>query len=1422
MKRNRLVRTMILLLAAVTMLVPLSACRGGQDGTDTQSGTDPDPAPTDPADTRDGADTGPSTEPGTDPVPEPQPVVVPDGAYGKSIAGAYEKANTVAAYYTSGNRNGYHIENSVMSADYPFTLRDDKLLTDLRSKSGGLYLASGLDVFVTGEDGTKYYASASSIDARPNIFRYGLYYYDVRILDQNFQIPGESGGVIAEKELVLKTLNFSSHDVSNRKITDGVLTYTISGGDPYVYTSSAKKLFKAEEYNTLSVTIRTSGSAHGQLYLLAGGRTGHSEDQTIRFDMKDNGEFNTYLIPLDGIKDYTGDVSSLRFDIDASEGTTIEISSIKAVQTASSAFRLSLDHTFHLYADKLNSVAHVVSQADQDGIAAIGQETVIPADTVASLVVKDAAGTHDTLDGVDWDSAEYVGFDVKDAGVLGFILLPDETSGTLTVTLTDGRYVVTQQRAVKNGHMYANEAFFIGQRVYTDETHTFDAFLTEAEYERHPLTGIKESYFLGYDALRGAYTYKVGSTGFNQPYFTEWNRHYTAPLSLTNNGETDRTLYVLTTSTSGCLENAAVLDEQHLMLPIMPEVHKNFGGEKEEPVYNPGDIAYGEALFPLTLSAGQTLKLTVLNMYQNWGQYPLKQLSSIQYIAPYYHLSTGVTETSCIAPWYVNGRSLWTLPDFRPMSAPFWFEMTGEYYDNQPQHTHGGYQYFLQYTDVSGTHYASEHVADDIDSVGPTYASLDMSYISDDGKIKVTYTHTEMPQTDEHRVYYEISYEVLEDVSFRNFRSDFNFYSAYAYAGRYGTIGWLDADGTMKTDKTNSTRNDKYLTLGRDCPYFALYHYQENSHNGFIDNGNNTNLGCSIKDWDITVGGEAYTGPLMLALADSGARLTLDLDEVTLKKGDTMHINMVIGPWGYQLSDNDDSVRGIREDSCLHPLTVEAQKGVVTQTGFLPTLKTDDGKSAEFTLSGGDNNCTVRVYGFDKLTAPRILEKVDGKWVEYDPSSLSTPDKSGNMHAYDGYAVYYDGDGTYSYSFVCSMTDGPRTFRIDCSADFAGWAGDEPGADVELPLMAYSDAAAIAAEMNGNARVGRYEQMEEDGLSFVRVYGNGESPEAYAVMWRSKANEETGRYIAVRYRVPADVTEKLSVFEIFASTVNQYETAGDSASFAVKQDGNWHTAILDMAANGATYSDVGGKYYCLYARLDFFNMKASTGTCIDLAWLGIDDDLSAICALCEDIPIVELIGENRAVTALETGSGEGDIHIPAASTPFGCAIDMINGIGEPGDRIYNNRGSGTAVGQDTIDFGNTTIAGGKLVISGWAMAEGGIEKYVFSADGGETWEDMTMYGRGDPGSANDPIAAAAANKAGLAAFRDEQASRKNANFQGALRGDGQAYGANAQGICADLSDYVGKSLTVLIGAVPAADTDEVCVLVRIDHVTVLP
>ena len=128
----------------------------------------------------------------------------------------------------------------------------------------------------------------------------------------------------------------------------------------------------------------------------------------------------------------------------------------------------------------------------------------------------------------------------------------------------------------------------------------------------------------------------------------------------------------------------------------------------------------------------------------------------------------------------------------------------------QPQHTNGGQHYWLQYTTSDGKYYASDNEQNIINSYGPTYADIDMTYISDDGNIKVTYNHMEMPQTDENRTYYQISYEVLGDVSISDFKRDFSFYSVRGLSGDYGLIGYLDENISVVLDGLQGTRFKAY------------------------------------------------------------------------------------------------------------------------------------------------------------------------------------------------------------------------------------------------------------------------------------------------------------------------------------------------------------------------------------------------------------------------------------------------------------------------------------------------------------------------------------------------------------------------------------------------------------------------------------
>lgn len=682
----------------------------------------------------------------------------------------------------------------------------------------------------------------------------------------------------------------------------------------------------------------------------------------------------------------------------------------------------SIDRTFHIYSDKLNVVQHLTTTGGEaSGVAGYGQIYQIDASRVQKLIIKDANGTHDSPEGVDFDTCEYVGFDIERAGIMGFILLPYEANeGKLTVTLEDGVYTVDQHIESEEDTVYPfGVHIYFGMRMYTSPDHDLDAFTKEAEIERNPLTTlsifkrIDGAAYYGYDALRGAYRFDVSGGDFSNNYYNNPNQYFTVNAQIQADSY-DRNIYVYTHTASGCLECAVIMDENQTLLPIPLEVSKNFCGEKEDGFYLPGDISYGETFFPITLKAGETKKFTVLNLYQNWGKYPLKQLSSIQFVAPYYHLSTGVTETNCIAPSFVFGKDNWLLPDFRAMSAPLWAA--------QPQHTAIGQLFVVRYDTADKVTANIENYHNDIDSYGPVYADVNMDYLAQDGRIHISYRHVEMPQTDENRTYYSLRIDVLEDVSFKDFKSDFSLFCFNGRFPKFNKLGYLDENNqhqVIDLDIANAQRYDRFFKLGDEYPFFDYYEPLA---------ADAVNFALIVKDSHIIIGGEEFTGGFLMRDRFDGSLnfgdLTLDLGEVTLKAGDCICVDYILLPWGYVDSTSDQNVLNVRQDSCLDPYKVTAEVGSVVEDVYVPKVKVNEAQTATFTLTGGTNNGVVRVYGLKSYQRPVIEELVNGEWVVY---------KDSTNRDFDGYAIYADGDGTYSVSFVVNMTDageGGRTFRV--------------------------------------------------------------------------------------------------------------------------------------------------------------------------------------------------------------------------------------------------------------------------------------------------------------------------------------------------------------------------------------------------------
>ena len=1165
-----------------------------------------------------------------------------EGSYADLLSLSNDYANGVNVFYSDSTRNTVVIENKNMSISSALNANGNKAVSAIKNTKGLAYIENTMDVFVKMQDGGTYYASQSLNGASVNIDRFGYYYYQTIISGQGF-----TNEISVEKEL---DLNLGAPDrvinMSSPVVSDGIVSSKVTNDTDPQFQYINIDPFSASDYNYLALTIKVdpisdTQAVKGILFIAAGASSSFTSSQSTSISMIADGEFHTYYIRLDNIPDYKDQVTKIRIDLDGNVGDQFSIKSIKAAKAdTNGAPELAFCRTFNTFTDKNIQILQVSARKDTNNIEKIGMVTKIQADTVEKLIVKDENGTHNSLEAVDWTTAEYVGFDIKNVGIFGYILLNDATSGSITVELNNGAYIITQSRAPASNSLTvptstdknAND-FYMGQRIYTDENHDFATFIIEAECERNPIpsenivvnTGLStEGVYVGYNALRGVYEFSLEDSGFNSAYFSEQNKHFNVSFSITGDNY-DRVIYMMAAVQSGELECAAVLDKKQTLLPVPVEVCKNFS-DGDYSIHQVVDTTWSETFFPIPVNKSQETYITLLHLYQNWGRFPLKQLSSIKFGCPYYHLSTGVTETNCILPWLTtSGRRTPNamLPDHRAMSAPLW--------GNQPQHTSGGSHGFIEYVDFDGKYNGAECIKNTITSYGPTYAEVIMDYISDDGKIKISYTHMEMPQTDENRGYYTISYEFLEDISFNMFKDDFTIYSVEPKPSvTYQNIGYLNDKNESKVILSNTKDKAKYYVLGDNCPYFSYFRDDDcSATDGYV------NLAFLILNSDIIINGESASPSFIISDLNKKIRLSLNLEDVTFKAGDKIVLNAIIMPWGSQLTDYDaedkapdQNVRDVRENSLLNPLTAFAINNCkVIESAFLPHLRTTNGTSAEFTVSGGNNNCTIKIDGFTQLTIPTVYELIEGGWERYNLSSRYYPDKTDNSNRYDGYAVTYEKDGFFSYSFVIEMDNGEnRTFKIVVDEDAYenekrpirdDSAVDESGI-IEGTNHLFMPDTILAAVRNGRGFGNK--EIISDGIDFVRVHGDGSSAEAFLSIYQS-ANDmtstRTGEFFILKYRVPADKPEN-DYFALFSSTEEAFAKSEHTINYTkIKKDGEWHVLIINLADAKPNQFKANeyGTYWAQYLRFDVFNTKTAKTSYVDIAYMAFDDDFSSALAL---------------------------------------------------------------------------------------------------------------------------------------------------------------------------------------------------------------
>lgn len=510
---------------------------------------------------------------------------------------------------------------------------------------------------------------------------------------------------------------------------------------------------------------------------------------------------------------------------------------------------------------------------------------------------------------------------------------------------------------------------------------------------------------LGYDPIRGCYKVQTDNPGdSNHHYYQSPNDCETATFSIKNNDQR-RKVYILheTRNIPGGVECGVVLDEQGNTLPIMVQISKNFAHEKEEPFYNPGDMAFSETFFPLYLAEGETRKLTSLHLYQNWGIHPLKQFSSLGAWMDYYHMSTGVTETTCYVPFLFGGLDGVSIGDLRPMSQPFW--------ETGPQHYNVAGHSFLRYYDEKGTWHFIEYVGTTFRSTGPNWADMSINYLSDDGRAKMQIDVFELPQTDELRNFIHMRVDFLEDIVIKDADFAHNVrllnISSWVQRLRYTHVAYGGPSGEPSIVPIG------FLALaGEPLPHensFVTIYPNPRGANAFIVRSFEGRIGGNSVAPGVSLFGRKDSDTVLMLVPVTGAK--------EIKAGDYLDINLFLMPYGGGTEDEQPAQKAANDYGINTPRVTSVTAGKKL-LDFPTRIELDDKGRAEFSVAGGLNCIPIIVEGANDYASLRLYN-ADGekKLIEH-----SRPGEN------DGYQVFVREDGTFGYVFLVNADGGEHKY----------------------------------------------------------------------------------------------------------------------------------------------------------------------------------------------------------------------------------------------------------------------------------------------------------------------------------------------------------------------------------------------------------
>ena len=519
-----------------------------------------------------------------------------------------------------------------------------------------------------------------------------------------------------------------------------------------------------------------------------------------------------------------------------------------------------------------------------------------------------------------------------------------------------------------------------------------------------------EGQSIGYDPIRGCYTVQTDSIGGFNEHFKNPNSYERAAFTIKND-KLPRKIYILheTAKNPGSVECGAVLDSQGYPLPITVQISKNFRGEFEEKFYNPDDTPFSETFFPLYLAPNETRRLTSLHMYQNWGTHPLKQFSSLGAWMDYYHMSTGVTETTCYVPLLYGGLPGVSIADFRGFSQPFW--------GSQPQHDNVAGHSFLRYLDATDKWHYIEYTGTEFRSTGPNWADMSMGYLSDDGKAKVRIDVFELPQADELRNFVHLRVDFLDNIAVKDGDLARNVRllnaASWVQGMRYTHVAYGGPSGDPTVVPIQF--NDDFTVAGAPLPRqngFVTIYPDSRGANAFIVrnskgriNGKDASLGVSVFGWNTEGPFHAKGDTILMLVPVTEAR--------QIKAGDFIEADVFLMPYGGGTETPAPARKAAYDYGVNAPRVTRITRGTKL-TDFPTRVALDKSGGAEFSITGGFDTIPIIIEGAKDYRGLRLYSTDGGGKTPVDLSQKG-------MH--DGYQLFPRPDGTFGSVFLYK-TDG--------------------------------------------------------------------------------------------------------------------------------------------------------------------------------------------------------------------------------------------------------------------------------------------------------------------------------------------------------------------------------------------------------------